>query len=370
MKAETPQGRLLFLDVFRGLTIAGMILVNSPGNETAYAQLDHSAWNGCTFTDLVFPFFVFIVGVSLAFSMARRLSHGESRQALFLQVFRRSVIIFGLGLLLNGFPYYHLSSIRIPGVLQRIALCYFFAALLCLTTRVQTQGIIALLLLVGYWLIMTRIPVPGYGVGILTKEGNLAAYVDRLLFSGHMYRLVYDPEGLLSTFPAVATALTGSLAGAWLLSGRSAREKTRGMLFAGIIAMMAGWIWGFWFPINKALWTSSYVLWTSGLVLVTLALCYWLIEIKGWRGWSKPFEIFGVNAIAAYVLHILGLKIQNLISLPQRGGVPGNLRIFLSEHLFGWASPHNASLFYALSYTLLWLVILWGLHRRRILIKI
>jgi predicted acyltransferase len=362
--------RLLSLDVFRGITIAFMVLVNSPGNQTAYAQLDHAEWNGCTVTDLVFPFFVFIVGVSLVFSLSKRLQQGESSDKLLAQVFKRAAIIFGLGLLLNGFPYYNLAKIRIPGVLQHIALCYLFASILFLKTRVWTQAAIASLLLVGYWLLMTWVPVPGYGAGDLGMEGNLAAYMDRTLLSGHIYRPVYDPEGILSTLPAIATALLGNLTGVWLLSNRHPQEKVYGMVTAGLVAAALGWAWGAIFPINKALWTSSYVLWTGGLALFLLAFCYWTIEIKNWRRWGRPFEIFGVNAIAVYMLHILFLKIQNLIHLPRLDGTPGNLRFYLSEHLFGWTTPQNASLFYALSYTLLWLGVLTLLYRRKITIKI
>jgi predicted acyltransferase len=366
----TTKDRLLSLDVFRGLTIAAMILVNSPGNKTSYTQLDHSEWNGCTFTDLVFPFFVFIVGVSLVFSLSKRVGAGDSKAALTRKILKRTAIIFGLGVLLNGFPFYHLSTLRIPGVLQRIALCYGAAALLFLYTRVTTQAAIACSLLIGYWLAMTSIPVPGYGVGDLGVEGSLAAYIDRIVFAGHMYRPVYDPEGLLSTLPAIATALIGNLVGVWLRSNRPNTFKVTGLLNAAMILLILGWSWGKIFPINKALWTSSYVLWTAGLGIALLSVLYWMIEMKGWRRWSRPFEIFGVNAIAAYLLHIVFLKLQNLIHLPQVDGTPGNLRLWLSQHLFGWASLENASLFYALGYTLLWLGVLGLLERRKIRIKI
>jgi predicted acyltransferase len=367
---DKSSGRLLSLDVFRGITIALMILVNSPGNQTAYSQLDHSEWNGCTLTDLVFPFFVFIVGVSLVFSLSKRLEQGVSSDQLLSKVLKRAAIIFGFGLLLNGFPYYHLSTIRILGVLQRIALCYLIASFFFLKTRVSTQAAIAFTLLVGYWLAMTSIPVPGYGINDLGMEGNLAAYLDRLLLAGHTYRPVYDPEGILSTLPAIATALLGNLTGVWLLSKRPKQQKVWGMISAGTVSAIWGWKWGAFFPINKALWTSSYVLWTAGMALYLLAVCYWLIEVKGWRRWSKPFEIFGINAITAYLLHVVFLKIQNLIHLPRMDGTPGNLRFYISEHLFGWTCLQNASLFYALSYTLLWGFVLWTLDRRKIYIKI
>lgn len=366
-----PSERLLSLDVFRGITIAGMILVNSPGNETAYAPLEHAEWHGWTPTDLIFPFFVFIVGVSSVFSLTKRMERGEPKGQLVRQIAQRTLIIFGLGLLLNGFPYYHLSTLRIPGVLQRIALCYFCSAVLFLTTRIETQATILGALLIGYGLLMTLVPVPGFGVGNLTKEGNLAAYVDRLLLSGHMYRKVYDPEGLLSTLPAIATGLLGNLTGWWLRFAQAPTQKTGGLGLIGIVAAIMGWIWGRWFPINKALWTSSYVLFTGGLGMIFLAICYWVIEMRGWRGWSKPFEIFGLNAIAAYVLHILFLKLQNLWHISRMNGKPGNLRIFITDHLFGtWTSPQTGSLLYAVAYTLFWLAILSVLYRKKIFIKI
>jgi len=362
--------RLLSLDVFRGLTIAGMILVNSPGNNTAWWPLDHAEWNGVTPTDLVFPFFVFIVGVSLVFSLRKRLEEGAARPELFRQILKRTAVIFALGLLLNGYPHYPLSTIRIPGVLQRVALCYFFASIIFLWGSVSTQIMVLIAILLGYWGIMVLYPVPGFGPGNLTKEGNLASYIDRALLAGHLYRPVYDPEGILSTLPAVATALCGSLTGIWLRFVNIHVRKVTGLLQAGLVCLLAGWKWGYVFPINKALWTSSYVLVSTGWALVLLSLCYWLIEILGWKRWAKPFEVFGTNAIAAYFLHVLFLKIQNLIRLPRLDGSPGNLRLFITDHLFsGWLSPPNASLAYAVCYTLFWLFICWNLYRRKLFIK-
>lgn len=359
------------LDVFRGITIAFMILVNSPGNQTSYTQLDHSEWNGCTLTDLVFPFFVYIIGVALVISLTKRLQRGDTFKTLLPKILKRTAIIFAMGLFLNGFPYFNLSTIRILGVLQRLALCYCAASVLFLTTKVRVQAVIIAGLLVWYWWVMTHVPVPKFGVGNLTKEGNLAAFIDRMILGVHTYRGgVYDPEGFLSTVPAIATALIGNLTGFWLISDRSPQRKTWGMLLAGVVSAAGGWIWGMTFPINKALWTSSYVLWTGGLALILLAACYWLIEIKNWRVWSKPFEIFGLNAIVAYLLHVFFLKVQNLIHLPRLDGTPGNLRFYLTEHLFGWASLQNASLFYALSYTGLWLAVVWQLYRKKLWIRV
>jgi len=296
--------------------------------------------------------------VSLVFSLSKRIEQGVSRSTLFAQVVKRTLIIFGLGLLLNGFPHYDLSSIRILGVLQRIALCYFFGALFFLWTNIAIQiGAIGVIL-IGYAWVMTHLQVPGFPIGDLTKEGNFAAYIDRALLAGHMYRPVYDPEGILSTFPAIATGLFGNLAGYWLKSSGAPARKVTGCLQAGFIFLLAGWKWGQYFPVNKALWTSSYVLVTAGLALVIFSLCYWLIEIQNWKSWSKPFEVFGTNAIAAYFLHVFFLKVQNKIPMTLLDGSRGNLRFFITDHLFSpWLSPQSASLAYALSYTLLWLVV-------------
>jgi len=392
METESPK-RLLSLDVFRGLTIAGMILVNSPGNNTAWWPLDHAEWHGMTPTDLVFPFFVFIAGVSLVFSLRKRLDRGDTRRELLAQILKRTVIIFALGLVLNGYPHYHLSTIRILGVLQRIALCYFFASVVFLWGSVSTQIMAFVAILLGYWGFMMLYHVPGFGSGDLTKEGNLASYIDRALLAGHLYRPVYDPEGILSTLPAIATALSGTLTGVWLrfasvqvrpgrrfaaqghaptpAPGWPSGRKVTGLLQAGFVCLLAGWKWGYLFPINKALWTSSYVLISTGWALVVLSLCYWLIEIRGWTRWSRPFEIFGTNAVAAYFLHVFFLKLQNLWKVSGPDGVPISVRIAFTNNVFGfWLSPQNASLAYAFSYALLWLAVFWILYRKKIFIKI
>jgi len=370
MKVESGP-RLVSLDVFRGITIAFMILVNSPGNETAYPSLDHAAWNGLTPTDWVFPFFVFIVGVSLVFSIGRRLERGDSRADILRQVAKRSLIIFALGLVLNGFPYYHVSIIRIPGVLQRIAICYAAASVFFLYANVPVQVAALAILLGGYGWLMTHVGAPGFLAGDLSKEGNLAAFVDRTVFGRHLYRPVYDPEGILSTVPAVATALIGALAGTWLRSAKPPWQKVSGMLSAALVLGLVGWKWSATFPINKALWSSSYVCVTGALALTLLSGCYASVEIMNWRSWSKPFEVFGLNAIAAYFLHVFFLKVQNLWPWPRLDGTMGNFRTSLTDHLFGtWMSPENASLCYAVAYMLLWLAALSWLYRRKTFIRI
>ncbi|MCX5785211.1 MAG: heparan-alpha-glucosaminide N-acetyltransferase domain-containing protein [Elusimicrobia bacterium] len=367
-----PQkSRLLSLDAFRGITIAAMIIVNTPGNQEAYKQLDHAEWNGCTMTDLVFPFFLFIVGVSLVFSLSKRLER-DGGKGLAPQIFKRTLIIYALGMVLNAIPNYHPSTIRILGVLQRIALCYCAASFIFIKTTLRAQIAIAACALVGYWLVMTQIPVPGYGAGILTKEGSLASWLDRLVLGAHTYRQgVYDPEGILSTIPALVTTMFGIFTGLWLRSARTAGKKTRGLMRAGALMFITGWLWSLSFPLNKALWTSSYVLYTGGLALWLLALCYWLIEIRDIKAWSKPFEIFGINAIAAYMLPIFLLKFLVLYKLNVPGGEPVQLRIFICDHIFGtWLSPLNASAAFAFSYMALWLGFFWLLYRRNIFIKI
>lgn len=370
--------RLSSLDVFRGLTIAGMTIVNSPGNGSAYAAIDHAAWNGCTLADLVFPFFIFIVGVSLVFSLARRRASGQDRGDLLWQIVRRTLIIFALGLFLNGFPHYHLDALRISGVLQRIAVCYFFAAILYL--YLDTRALIGLIaaILVGYWYAMTHVAMAGGLPGDLSPAGNLAAFVDRRWLPRPFYTPDYDPEGILSTLPAIATALIGVLTGLALYGafGPAGDEKrwrpaAASLGIAGVVGLAAGLMWGRWFPINKQIWTSSYVLFTAGVALVILAFCLWRIEIQGRGRWLRMFEVFGVNGIIAYVLPILDLKIQNRIPTLNPDGTAGNLRLLITHHLFeGWTSPPMASLLYALAHTLLWFVLLRALYRRRIFIRI
>ncbi|HEX8000504.1 MAG TPA: heparan-alpha-glucosaminide N-acetyltransferase domain-containing protein [Pyrinomonadaceae bacterium] len=367
-------GRLISLDAFRGLTIAGMVLVNNPGTwSQIYWPLAHAEWHGWTPTDLIFPFFLFIVGISITLSFARRVENGDNQRALLLGIIRRTVILFALGLVLAGFPYFDFNTIRIPGVLQRISVCYLISSLIFLNTRWRTQAIIAIALLLLYWLLMMLVPVPFYGAGDLSKEGSLASYVDRLLLGPHIWKQgkVYDPEGLLSTIPAISTTLCGVLAGHWLRTGRSQLEKVGGLFFAGVCAVVVGWLWGLWFPLNKSLWTSSYVVFTAGMALLLLGFCYWLIEIKNYRRWAWPFVVFGVNAITLFVGSGLMAKLMGLWKIPRLNGSQGNLQTFIYEHLFAsWAQPLNASLLYAVCFLLLWLLLMWLLYRKKIFIKI
>ncbi len=371
-KGTPATGRLLSLDVFRGITIAGMILVNNPGSwESIYSPLEHAAWHGLTPTDLVFPFFLFIVGVSITLALSARSAKAGSKRDLYLKIARRTLIIFALGLFLGGFPYFDLNTIRIPGVLQRIAICYFIASVIFLNTRWQTQAIIAAVLLVFYWAIMKLVPVPGFGTGNLEMEGNLAAYVDRQVLGAHKWKPLYDPEGILSTIPAIATTLAGVLTGHLLRLKRAALEKVSALFVAGLAALVTGWVWSFWFPVNKALWTSSYVLVTAGMALQLLALCYWLIDVKGYKGWAKPFLIFGSNALALYFLAEFFSRVISIITFPRADGGRVDLQSWVYENFYAsWASPLNASLLFAITIVLLWLGVLTILYRKRIFIKV
>src|SRR5215213_820728 len=365
----TDSRRLVSLDVFRGITIAGMVLVNNPGTwEHVYGPLEHAAWNGWTPTDLVFPFFLFIVGIAIPLAFGKRVESGGTTRDLYVKIIKRTLIIFAIGLFLNGFPYFGLAEYRIPGVLQRIAVCYFFASIIFLNTRVRTQVAITIGLLLGYWLLLKFVPAPGFAAGDLTKEGSLPSWVDRVVFGKHVWAQarVYDPEGVLSTIPAIGTTLMGVLTGHWLRTEKPRYEKAAGMFVVGALCVAVGWAWNFFFPINKALWTSSYVLFTGGLALQFLSLCYWLIDIKGYRRWAKPFEVFGLNAIALYVVADL---IAILLGTVKVGD--GTLGGWIYTNVFAsWASPVNASFAFAISFVLVCLALMWILYHRRIFLKI
>jgi predicted acyltransferase len=369
IEARSLPGRLVSLDAFRGLTVAAMVLVNNPGTWRAvYPPLQHAEWHGWTPTDLVFPFFLFIVGVAIPLALGRRLAAEEPVTAIVTKIVRRSVIIFALGLLLHAVPGFDLATIRIPGVLQRIAVCYLVASLIFLWTGWRAQAGLAVVLLAGYWAALMLVPVPGVGSGRLDPEGNLAAFVDRAVLGPHIWRVarVYDPEGILSTVPAIATTLLGVLAGHWLRAGRRPEVTVRGLLAAGIVGVALGELWSVWFPINKALWTSSYALLTAGAALLGLAACYWLAEVRGWRAWTRPFVILGTNALALFFLSSLVARLLIVIKVP-RGSGSSPLHALLFDRLFApWASPINASLAFALTYLGLWLAAMWLLDRRGI----
>jgi predicted acyltransferase len=374
-EASAPS-RLFSLDVFRGATIAAMILVNNPGNDFPYAPLEHAKWNGWTPTDLIFPFFLFIVGVSLTLSFRSRMSRGESKRTLLLHTLRRSAVIFLIGLFLNGFPYFHLSTWRVAGVLQRIALAYLASAIIILTSRTRGIAIWIAGLLIGYWIAMRFVPVPGFGMPgadmpLFDPNANLSWYLDSKFLPGTMYEGTRDPEGILSTFPATATALFGVLTGEWLATLRDAKKKAAGMLAAGTVLVAAGLLWDLWFPINKKLWTSSFVLFTAGCALLCLAACYWINDVKLHRGlWTKPFVILGTNAIAVYTLADLLSSLLFTLRVHT-----GRRVVTLQDYIYRLAfsqiaPPALASLAYSLAFVLVCFLPIWWMYRKRIFLKV
>ena len=373
---RSPSSRLYSLDVFRGATIAAMILVNNPGNDFAYAPLNHAQWNGWTPTDLIFPFFLFIVGVSLTLSFRARVERGESRRNLLLHSLRRSAVIFLIGLFLNGFPLFHLENWRVAGVLQRIALAYLAAAIITLFSGWRGIALWAAGLLIGYWVAMRFIPVPGLGLPgtdmpINDPNANLGWYLDKLYLPGAMYEKTRDPEGILSTFPAIATALLGVLTAEWLGKSMSAARKLNGLLAFGLAGILAGQVWHLWFPINKKLWTSSFVLFTAGCALLALAACFWLCDVKMRRGWwTKPFLVFGTNAIAAYALADMASSL--LFHLEFRSGHRYmNLQAFLYQKLCGGIpSQPLGSLAYSLVFVMICWLPIYYMYRKGIFLKV
>ena len=433
MTEPQPQNRFVSLDVFRGMTIAGMTLVNNPGTWSAiYSPLEHAEWHGITPTDYVFPFFLFIVGVAIPLALSKRIEAGITNET-YLKIVGRAASIFALGLLISMIPFfsfskteapqsikllitlgfsaalfsyfidkkkiagivagisaigilaiylggatlvwYNPSTMRIPGVLQRIAVCYLIVSLVFLHTNWKQQTAISIGLLLVYWFLMTAIPVPGCEVTTIDdKACNIAAYLDRtILTESHLWSQakVFDPEGILSTIPALVTTLAGVLTGTWLKTNRSDIEKAGGIFFAGTVLLAAGWSWSLLFAINKALWTSSYVLYTAGLALLTLGFCYWLIDIKGYKRWAQPFVIFGVNALALYVFSGILSRLLGLIKVTAVDGSQDSLQGWIFDNLYlTWASPINASLAFGISYVLFWLFLMWLLYRKKIYIRV
>ncbi|CAN5235367.1 hypothetical protein BH10ACI1_BH10ACI1_12070 [soil metagenome] len=433
MSEQATSNRLVSLDVFRGMTIAGMVLVNNPGTWSAiYAPLEHAPWHGITPTDYIFPFFLFIVGTAIPIALGKRIAEGISKQ-VYLKIIQRALMIFGLGLFMAAFPlinmtesnipmiakfaamlmlmaavyfwlidknreavgafiltsvllsgfylagytlfFNNFATLRIPGVLQRIAVCYAVVSILFLHTNWKQLTVISIVLLLLYWLLMTVVPVPGCEITTIDDKGcNFAAYLDRLILTeSHIWKSskIFDPEGFLSTLPAIVTTISGVLTGTWLKSERSDTEKAGGMFFFGVVLCAAGWCWNFFFPFNKSLWTSSYVVYTSGLALCFLGFCFWLIDIKGYKKWTKPFVIFGMNALALFVFSGLLAKVMGIIKVGEIDGKPLSLQQWIFNNIFlSIAAPINASLAFAVSFILFWLFLMWLLYRKRIYIKV
>lgn len=396
--------RLLSLDVFRGLTVAGMLLVNDPGSWGAiYPPLEHASWNGWTPTDLIFPFFLFIVGITTHLSLSARRARGDDEGALTRQILRRGALIFLIGFLINGFPFFTWSAIpgipdptiaqrvvdrllhwRIMGVLQRIGLAYMVAALL--TQRASVKRVVGTVaaLLIGYFVVMTAFPVPPTGLpGLLvldTPPNTMAAYWDRIVLDWTRFGLgnhlwvssrTWDPEGILSTIPAIGTAMLGVLAGRWIGSPRPLLERLTGMFAVGALGMMAGLCWNWVFPINKSLWTSSYVLFTAGMACVAIATIMWLVDVHGRKGWTKPFVIYGTNPLVAFAgSGVMARCIYSIFKVTY-DGKQISLQAAIYRSLFAsWLAPRNASLAFALAFVAFWYGVLYVLHRKQIYLKV
>jgi predicted acyltransferase len=372
---QTPKQRLLSLDFFRGLTVAAMILVNNPGDwGHIYAPLKHSVWNGCTPTDLVFPFFLFIVGVSIVYALGDKKLDASLHKKLMLTALRRAIMIFGLGILLMLIPAFQFETMRIPGVLQRIAIVFLICAVLYIKANGKTIAWIFAILLLAYYLLMVLIPVPGIGYANLEPGTNLAAWLDRTVFTeAHVWTetKTWDPEGILSTLPAISTGLFGVMIGAWLKrKDRQQAEKVAWMFCAGIFSVLIALAWNVFFPINKSIWTSSFVLYTGGLATMGLALSYWIIDVQGYKSFTKPFVAFGANAITAYVISGIVPMLLDYIHVTFNGNKISLLPYLYLSFFTPNFSPVNASLAWALAYVIVFLIPVWIMYRKKIFIRI
>ena len=372
-RAPARAARLESLDVLRGLAIAGMILVNNPGDpDHVYAPLEHALWNGLTLADLVFPAFVFVMGVSLALALAPAVARGSGLRTLWPKILRRTGVLAALGLLLNLYPVFHFADARWTGVLQRIALAYAGASLIFLRLpRMRDQALVAVLLVALYEGLLAFAPTPGYGPGVRTPEGNFAAYVDRRLLGPHMPLDGWDPEGLLGTLPTVATALLGTLTGGWLRESSDPVRRSVGLLLAGAASGLAGLALGHWIPINKGLWSASFVLVTGGIAMATLGLLHHLVDQRGIRRWSFPLRVLGMNPITVYMLSSLLATTLVSVVVIRGDGSEATLQMLLVEGVGALGLPPQAgSLAYAVLFVAFWTVVAIWMYRRRLFIKI
>lgn len=387
------------------MTVAGMLLVNNPGTWSAiYPPLEHAPWHGWTPTDLIFPFFLFIVGITTQLSISARRERGDDEGAIRRQILKRGALIFLFGFLLSGFPFFTWGAVpgnpdpsfldrvldrplnwRIMGVLQRIGVAYIISALIATRATLRTQVITTTVILVVYWFVMTLLPVPGTNgtLGVmLLNEGptTMAAYWDRVLLDWSRFGLgnhlwsgsqTWDPEGILSTAGAVGTAMLGNLTGRWIGQPKSLIERIAGLCAAGAIAMMVGLMWNWAFPINKGIWTSSYVLFTGGVAALALATIMWVVDHLNWRGWTKFFVVYGMNPMIAFVgSGIMARMIYSILKVNYQGERIA-LQAFIYKTMFAsWLSPENASLAFALAFVALWYGILLALHRRNVYFRV
>jgi len=376
-----PGTRLLSLDVVRGITIAFMIMVNNNGG-SPWRFMNHAEWNGLTATDLVFPTFVFVMGVSVVFAIEARLLRGATRGQLVRHTVQRAVILCLLGIVVNSFPFFALEHMRFYGVLQRIAVCYLAVSLFYLWDRRAWSIAAALVVaLVGYWVLVRWVPVPGAGVPgrdvpFMDVRQNMVSWIDRQLFPYHLYRdapdhNLRDPEGLLSDLPAIGTALMGMLTGMWLRTRRSLPAKTRGLAMAAIASLILGYAWSLSFPLNKNMWTSSFVLVAGGYALALMTVAFWAVEQKGWRtGWTWIWLVFGSNAIAAYMFSELLPGVLHNVHFVS-GGKQTNVISFVLDHVFAHIpDPGWAAFAYSVSFTAVCFLPVWALYRRRVFLKV
>ena len=383
-----PRQRLLSLDFFRGLTVAAMIFVNNPGSwGNIYAPLEHADWHGCTPTDLIFPFFLWIVGVSIAFAMSSSKANPSTHGKTIVKAIKRGVILYFLGFFLAIFGKLMavvidgkslieaFQTVRLLGVLQRIGIVFIISSIIFLKFSNKTIFKIFIVILAIYWGLMTFVPVPGIGYPNMEKETNLAAWIDRgILTEAHTWSAAktWDPEGVLSTLPAVGTCLFGVLVGIWMRrKDIDSPTKVAWLFTAGVGAVILGLLWDLQFPINKALWTSSYVLYAGGLASIGLALCYWLIDVQGYKRITTPFVVYGVNAITVFFLAGLMPRVLNLIKITNADGTKtGLLEKFYTTFYTPYFSPINASLVWAISYVLGFYVLLYIMYKKNIIIKV
>ncbi|HEX5171203.1 MAG TPA: heparan-alpha-glucosaminide N-acetyltransferase domain-containing protein [Cyclobacteriaceae bacterium] len=367
MTQLSSNDRLISLDAMRGFTIAAMILVNYPGSwDHVYQPLEHAEWNGLTPTDLIFPFFLFIVGVSIVLSYTKLLNKGVAKSDLYKKIIFRAIKIFAVGIFLTVLPSFDFMNIRITGVLQRISVVFLVCSFIFLNTSVRIRVWIGIITLIAYWLVMTLIPTPGVGRVALERGVNLAAWVDSVLLPGRMWQGTWDPEGILSTFPSIVTGITGMLAGALLLSKRTPQEKVILLMVFGFASVTIGYVWGLTFPVNKNLWSSSYVMVTSGLASLLLGTMYYLVDILKYTSGTKPGIIFGSNAIAIYFVSDV---ISYFFYLIPFGSLP------LSEHFMDGLTSvgFNAkfvSMLYALIFVFINFLIARFLYKKKIFIKL
>jgi predicted acyltransferase len=387
--APSPVNRLLSLDVLRGITIAFMIMVNNNGGPGSWGFMNHAQWNGLTPTDLVFPTFVFVVGASIVFAFEARLARGATRASLAWHTLQRAAILFVLGIVVNSFPFFELDHMRFYGVLQRIAVCYLVVGLFYLwDSRVWTKVAALVVALVGYWVLLRWVPVPGAGMPgrdfpFMDQTINLTSWLDRLLMPHHLYldwsgpglHNVRDPEGLLSDLPACGTALLGVLAALWLRTQREVKTKTLGLAAGAAGCLAVGYLWSQSFPLNKNLWTSSFVLVAAGWSLTVLTLAYWAVEQHGWgkgpsKGLAYPWLVFGSNAITAYMFSELLPSILYNIHFTAGGRRTDVISWIFAHSCAHIPDPGWAAFSYAAGFLAVCFIPVWMLYRKKIFVKV